>query len=79
MFVSGRLFRSLKAVTGKQLTKILERHGWQLRSVRGSHHVYIKEGWPERISVPVHGSRDLKEGLLRRVMKIAGLSDDDLA
>jgi predicted RNA binding protein YcfA (HicA-like mRNA interferase family) len=31
-----------------------------------------------RLSIPVHEGRDLKAGLLRHVMKLAGLSEDDL-
>jgi Predicted periplasmic or secreted lipoprotein len=68
----------MKSISGKAFARILERHGWQLRSIRGSHHSYGKEGRRERITVPVHGNRDLKEGLLRHLMKIAGLTDDDL-
>lgn len=69
----------MKSISGKTFARILERHGWQLRSLRGSHQVYGKEGRRERITVPVHGNRDLKIGLLRELMKIAGLTDDDLS
>jgi predicted RNA binding protein YcfA (HicA-like mRNA interferase family) len=69
----------MRSVSGRAFARILERHGWQLRSIQGSHHVYGKDGRRERITVPIHGNRDLGIGLLRHLMKSAGLSDDDLS
>ncbi len=34
---------------------------------------YIKDGKIERISVPVHGNKPLKSGLLTHLMKIADI------
>ncbi len=68
----------MKAVTGKEFAKILEKKGWELKVIRGSHHIYMKEGRKERISVPVHGNKDLKIGLLRALMKIAEIEEDEL-
>jgi predicted RNA binding protein YcfA (HicA-like mRNA interferase family) len=45
----------MKPISGKKFIKILERHGWQLSRIKGSHHVYTKSGCPETISVPIHG------------------------
>ncbi|MGI9175319.1 MAG: type II toxin-antitoxin system HicA family toxin [Rhodothermales bacterium] len=50
----------MKAVSGKEFARLLEKRGWELKRVRGSHHVYTKTGHPARISVPVHGSKSLK-------------------
>lgn len=68
----------MKSVSGKTFAKILERKGWQLIRIQGSHHIYGKPGEVTRISVPVHGNKDLKIGLLRHFMKQAGLSETDL-
>jgi predicted RNA binding protein YcfA (HicA-like mRNA interferase family) len=68
----------LKAVSGKHLCKVLARHGWQLKTIRGSHHVYTHPGRDVVLTVPVHGNRDLKSGLLSHLVKQAGLSDVDL-
>jgi len=68
----------MKSISGKDLCRILEKKGWQLKNIHGSHHVYMKAGRKERISVPVHGNRDLKPGLLKAIMKIAGISEDEL-
>jgi len=29
----------MKSVSGKELARILERHGWQLLRIHGSHHI----------------------------------------
>ncbi len=57
---------------------MLERHGWELRRVHGSHHIYGKPGVPVRLSVPVHGNRPLKAGLLRHLLKLAGIRESEL-
>jgi predicted RNA binding protein YcfA (HicA-like mRNA interferase family)/predicted RNase H-like HicB family nuclease len=64
--------------SGARLCRILEKHGWELRRVRGSHHVYVQAGNSAILMVPVHGNRDLKLGTLRRLLKDAGLTADDL-
>jgi predicted RNA binding protein YcfA (HicA-like mRNA interferase family) len=46
--------------------------------IHGSHNVYMMTGRKERISVPVHGNKDLKIGMLKSIMKIAGISEDEL-
>ena len=68
----------MKTISGKHVCKILEEKGWQLKTIRGSHHVYMKTGRKERISVPVHGNKDLKVGLLRAIMKIAEIEENEL-
>ena len=68
----------MKAVSGKEFSKLLEKKGWELRRTKGSHHIYVKEGNPIRISVPIHGNTPLKVGLLRHLMKIAGIDENEL-
>lgn len=68
----------MKSLSGKELAKILERHGWSLLRVQSSHHIYGKQGSNVRLSVPVHGNQTLKTGLLKHLMKLAGLTENDL-
>ena len=68
----------MKAISGKEFCKILESKGWELKRINGSHHIYGKEERIERISVPVHGNQDLKRGLQRAIMRIAGVSESEL-
>lgn len=68
----------MKAVSGKEFAKIVERHGWVLLRVAGSHHIYGKGGSVVRLSIPIHSNRPLKIGLLRHLMKLAEISESDL-
>jgi predicted RNA binding protein YcfA (HicA-like mRNA interferase family) len=68
----------MKAVSGKELVRVLERHGWSLLRVQGSYHIYGKAGSNVRLSVPVHGNQILKAGLLKHLIKLAELKEEDL-
>jgi len=68
----------MKSISGKVFAKIIERHGWNLLRIHGSHHIYGKPGSVVRLSVPIHGNTPLKIGLLRHLMKLAGLEESDL-
>jgi len=68
----------LKTVSGKEFARLLEKHGWQLKRVSGSHHVYATPGNPSRISVPIHGNTPLKIGLLKHFLKVSGIPEDEL-
>jgi len=59
-------------LTGKDMSKLLKKNGWMKRRQKGSHHHFYKDGI--RISVPVHGSKDLSKGIEQAILKEAGLS-----
>ncbi len=68
----------MKQISGKELARCFERHGWTLLRINGSHHIYGKVGSIVRLSVPVHGNTPLKIGLLRHLLKQAGISETDV-
>jgi len=68
----------MKTISGKNFCKILEKRGWVLARINGSHHIYTKAGTIFRISVPVHKNKDLKSGLLKSLMKIAEIAESEL-
>lgn len=68
----------MKSVSGKEFARLLEKKGRQLKRIKGSHHVYVKPGNPARISVPIHGNQPLKIGLLKHLMKLAEIDEDEL-
>ncbi len=49
-----------------------------LSVLSGSRHVYGKGGAVARLSIPIHGNRPLKIGLLRHLAKLAEMPDGDL-
>lgn len=67
----------MKTVSGNKFARVLEKQGWQLKRVHGSHHIFCKAGRMERISVPIHGNKPLKSGLLNHLIKLAQLSEQD--
>ena len=68
----------MKSVSGKGFAKLLEKKGWELKRIKGSHYVYTKTGNPARISVPIHKNRTLKIGLLKHLMEIASIEEKEL-
>ncbi len=68
----------MRAVAGREFARMIERRGWQLLRISGSHHIHGKTGSIVRLSVPIHGNRPLKSGLLRHLAKLAEIPDDEL-
>jgi len=60
----------VKVLSGREFAHLVERHGWRLLRVNGSHHIYGKPGSLVRLSIPIHGNRPLKIdccGILQRL------------
>jgi predicted RNA binding protein YcfA (HicA-like mRNA interferase family) len=68
----------MRTFSGRDLARLVERRGWRLLRISGSHHIYGKIGSRVRLSIPIHGSRPLKTGLMLHLAKLAGISEDDL-
>jgi predicted RNA binding protein YcfA (HicA-like mRNA interferase family) len=68
----------MKSLFGRDFARLVERRGWRLLRISGSHHIYGRAGTSVRLSIPVHGDRPLKIGLLRHLAKLAELPDDGL-
>jgi len=68
----------MKSVSGRDLARIVERRGWTLLRVSGSHHIYGKPGSIVRLSIPIHANTALKTGLLRHLLKMAEIDEADL-
>lgn len=54
----------------KDLLKLLQKDGWKIDRIRGSHHILIKDDKTEVI--PIHG-KDVPTGLLNSILKRTGL------
>jgi predicted RNA binding protein YcfA (HicA-like mRNA interferase family) len=68
----------MKALSGREFARLVERRGWQLLRINGSHHIYGKSGSVVRLSIPIHGNRPLKLGLLRHVAKLAEILEEEI-
>jgi len=57
-------------MTPKEIIKIMKRHGWEIKRIKGSHYIMEKDGEIEII--PYH-NKDLKKGLELAILKRLGL------
>ena len=67
----------LPVLTAKDVIRILERRGFILDRVKGSHHIYLYPDNGQRAVVPFH-RRDLPQGTLLSILKQAGVNRDEL-
>ncbi len=67
----------LPAVRPQQLIRALQRTGWQLDRVRGSHYILVHPELRRALPVPFH-NRDLKAGTLAGILRSAGLTREQL-
>lgn len=56
-----------------EVRKVLERAGYRLARVSGSHHLFVKEG-TALVSIPVHQGK-VKPFYVRQVAKIVGQAE----
>ena len=69
--------RRLPALTSRQVIRVLERAGFVVRRVKGSHFQLVHAEDPaRRVSVP-HHNRDLKRGMLLHVIGRAGFTVEE--
>ena len=68
----------MKSISGKKFCKIVERNGWILKRISGSHHIYVKQGTDIILVIPVHKNDDLKTGLLLSLMKLSEINESEL-
>lgn len=63
---------TIHTMTSADLIRQLQKAGWTLRAVRGSHHVFQHPQRPGHLTVP-HPKKDLGKGLVHKILKQAGL------
>jgi len=70
--------RKLTGLNGRQIVKALQRGGFEIIRVSGSHHVLRRPGVPgSKVIVPVHGARNIPPGTIHSIVKQAGLTVDE--
>ena len=67
---------AIPAVRGAQVVRALERAGFEVVRISGSHHV-MKHPDGRTVPAPVH-NRDIAEGTLRNILAIIGMTAKDL-
>jgi predicted RNA binding protein YcfA (HicA-like mRNA interferase family) len=64
----------LPRISGHEAIRAFAKLGFSVDRVRSSHHVMKKDGHRNVLTVPVHGSDDLKPGTLRALIRAAGIT-----
>lgn len=67
----------LPTLKPRDVIRILERRGFVLDRVKGSHHIYLHPDTKRRAVVPVH-RQDLPQGTLLSILKQAGIDRDEI-
>lgn len=65
----------LPRISGQEMARFLQRLGFQLVRVRGSHHYFARGS--THTTVPVHGNHNLRVGTLRSVLRDVEISPTD--
>lgn len=69
----------LPSVTGREVVRALEKAGFYVSRIKGSHHRMRHRTDPRRMTtVPVHAGRTLPRGTLGDIVDQAGLTIDEL-
>jgi predicted RNA binding protein YcfA (HicA-like mRNA interferase family) len=67
------------SLSGRDVVRALERAGFVLKRVTGSHHILVHpDDKTRRTTVPVHGRMSLKRGTLHGILRQAKLTEDEL-
>lgn len=72
----------LRRLSGLDVIHILEQFGFRVVRIRGSHHILRRTVGDDiqTVNVPVHGSKQIGPGLLKRIYRGAGryIPEEDL-
>lgn len=67
----------LPNISPEKLGRVLEKCGFGLERIKGSHHFYHNPETKKSTIVPFHG-KDVPKGLLNEILKEAGISREEL-
>ena len=67
----------LPAITSREAIRAFGKAGFAVVRTHGSHTILAKEGHRYHLSIPVHKGRTLPRGLLRTLIRAAGLTEQE--
>jgi predicted RNA binding protein YcfA (HicA-like mRNA interferase family) len=62
----------LPALTGAEVIQVLERSGFLVLRIRGSHH-FLRHGDGRQTVIPVHAGETIGPGLMSKILRDIGL------
>lgn len=69
----------LPSIRARDLVRVAESVGFVFDRQAGSHAVFYRDADKRRIVIPMHGSKDLKPGTLRGIIRDMGLTVEEFA
>lgn len=60
-------------MNAQQVVKILKDDGWYFKDQKSSHQQFIHPVKKGKVTVPVHGSKDIPKGTLAAIFKQVGI------
>ena len=67
----------LPSLTAREIIAVLERQGYY-RARRSGSHLIMKHPTRKRVTIPIHGKKDLTVGVLCSIMRDAELTLEDM-
>lgn len=67
----------LPSLSPQKVIALLEKKGFILKKVTGSHYIFVNAETKRRVTVPFH-SQDVARGTLLQILKDAGISREEL-
>jgi predicted RNA binding protein YcfA (HicA-like mRNA interferase family) len=68
----------LPPLSSQKVIAILEKEGFVLKKVTGSHYIFANPETKRRVTVPFHSSHDVARGTLLQILKDDGISREEL-
>jgi predicted RNA binding protein YcfA (HicA-like mRNA interferase family) len=69
----------LRQLRGNDAVRALERAGFVVTRIRGSHHILVHpDDRSRRATIPVHAGKTLRLGTLRSILDQSRLTEDEL-
>src|ERR1041384_2278586 len=65
-------------INGSKLVRALEKLGFAVKRQKGSHVTLYRESDKRRVTVPVHGNKEIPIGTLKSILKDAEISAEEL-
>jgi len=60
-------------MNASQVIRLLQRHGWVLKTQKGSHKQFVHPEKTRKITVADHGKKEIPPGTIHAIFKQAGL------
>ena len=68
---------SLRQATARDLVRVAVKLGFSFKRQKGSHAIYKRDTDQKRAVIPMHGSRSIKPGTLRSILKDMDITPEE--